>query len=191
MTHTHLTDDQIIAMCAAGTAPDADSDAGGCPSCEARRADLSGLMTDVSAAAAAEADRAFPPARVARQYARIMSRIEHHGQGGRVLAFPHAATQPIVPAHRHPVRRWIAGAAAAGLIIGMAAGHFVHELPNLRDTRQAQSATVSQQAAIPLRPGTASISDDEFLREIETAITMGPAGLRRLDALTPVAWEIP
>ena len=91
-----------------------------------------------------------------------------------------------------PIRRWVAGAAAAGLLIGMAAGHFVHELPALREPAAAPQQVVLTRSPVLPRRAASTVSDDEFLREIEYAVSSsGPAALRRIDALTPVAWEVP
>ena len=132
MKHTHLTDDQLIAMCVAGTAPS--STPGGvddCASCESRRATLDALLRDVSSAAESEADRIFTPERLARQHARILHRLGHQGQIARIIAFPHHyGHRSSMPAR--PVRRWVAGAAPAAFFVGMVAGHLAHEIPGLR-----------------------------------------------------------
>jgi hypothetical protein len=41
-----------------------------------------------------------------------------------------------------------------------------------------------------LRAVSTSLSDDEFLGEVEAAGSLGPPALRALDALTPRAWEV-
>jgi hypothetical protein len=183
MNHTHLTDDQLIAMCVAGTgAPATPGDVGGCATCESRRATLDALLRDVSNAATSEADRIFTPDRRARQHARILHRLGHQGQLARVIAFPlgygHRTSMPA-----KPVRRWVAGAAAAAFIVGVVAGH---------ELRLGQREPSMYVAAPPSGPPhtsvSAAISDDDFLREIEAAVSSGPEGLRRLDRVTPVAW---
>jgi hypothetical protein len=191
MKHTHLTDDQLIEMCMVRTDAPAALD---CPVCDERRAAVAVLLDEVSAAADDAFATAFPPDRVARQYTRILQRLEQQGRLGRVIAFPLSQARSASTLRPRPVRRWVAGAAAAGLVIGMAAGHLAHELPAFR-----RSVEPAQQAAYnrPTPPAdravaSTTIADDEFLLEIERAVgSSGPAALRRLDAVTPVAWEVP
>jgi hypothetical protein len=53
------------------------------------------------------------------------------------------------------------------------------------------AAASARPAAAPLRTAAMPPSDEEFLYEIEAAAgSPGPAMLRRIDALTPRAWEI-
>ena len=137
MKHTHLTDEQLIATCVDGTAPDGTALDGttldgtaACGECQARLASLATLLNEVNATANATADAAFPPERLARQHARILSRLVPHRQLARIIAFPHAR-HTSMPSPR-PIRRWVAGAAAAGLVVGMVAGHLAHELPGRR-----------------------------------------------------------
>ncbi|HEX5108519.1 MAG TPA: hypothetical protein VFV95_08740 [Vicinamibacterales bacterium] len=189
MKHRHLTDDQLIAMCVAGTAASAmPQDVDGCASCESRRASLDALLRDVADVATSEADRVFTPERLARQHARILHRLEHQGQIARVIAFPHQHGQRTsIPVK--PMRRWVAGAVAAAFVVGMVAGRLAHELPGLRLGEQEPSRYAAVPTAAPQQASvSASISDDDFLREIEAAVTSGPEGLRRLDRVTPVAW---
>jgi hypothetical protein len=190
MKHTHLTDDQLIAMCVAGTAPSATpGDVDGCASCASRRATFDALLHDVSSAATSEADRIFTPERLTRQHARILHRLGQQGQIARVIAFPHHyGYRTAMPAR--PMRRWVAGAAAAAFIVGMVAGHLAHEIPGLRLNAPPPSmyAAAGPPAGPPHTTASAAISDDDFLREIEAAVSSGPEGLRRLDRVTPVAW---
>jgi hypothetical protein len=189
MKHRHLTDDQLIAMCVAGTATSATpDDVDQCASCESRRASLDALLREVSDAATSEADRVFTPERLARQHARILNRLEHQGQIARVIAFPHHhGPRTSIPVK--PMRRWVAGAVAAAFVVGMVAGRLAHELPGLRLAHQEPSMYAAVPTAAPQQASvSAAISDDDFLREIEAAVSSGPEGLRRLDRVTPVAW---
>jgi hypothetical protein len=45
-------------------------------------------------------------------------------------------------------------------------------------------------SGMALRAVSTSLSDDEFLGEVEAAGNLGPPALRPLDALTPRAWEV-
>ena len=147
------------------------------------------LMDDVSAVLRAEADVVFTDERLARQRAHILRRIEEETRPGQVIAFPNA--QPARPALRaRPGMRWIAGAAAAGLLIGVAAGHLAHDLPG--GIRAVPSQAVASGGLQPtLQAVSTTVSEDEFLGQLEIAIeTTGGSALRPLDDLTPLVWEI-
>ncbi len=200
MNVNHLSDDRLIelSMLEAASAPEQQHLAA-CARCDARRARLHRLLDDVSDTATAAADAAFPPERLARQQSRILAHLQHEGRPARVIAFPagHAQHEP-VGSRARPGSRWIAAAAVAGLVVGGIAGRFGHgysfgrpggpgviiartaEPPELRAT--GTTATISEVSA--------SISDDEFLNQIEIAID-GPAAaaLQPIDDLTPRAWE--
>lgn len=193
MKDMHLTDDVLVALCLEGPASENDHHLAACPACERRLASLATMLDEVSTSAAAEADAAFPPERRARQQTRILQRLNHHASFGRVLAFPHAhAPTPSLRPHRPTrLRRWVAGAAAAGLFIGMLAGRLTHQVPALQPQAPSHAQPL-RQANVPLRAATTPLSDDEFLREVQRAMERsGPVALGRLDALTPVAWEMP
>lgn len=186
--HSHLSDDQLIELCLGGgplAAP-------GCPSCEARRADLAALLHEVSDAAVHEADAAFPAERLARQQARILQRLEQDGRPGRLIAFPGHAQEPS-PLRVRPATRWIAAAAAAAFVIGLLAGHLAHDMPG-----RAGVPTVGVVRAMDgpqpagLRAVATTFSEDEFLGQIEMASdSPGPGtALRALHDVTPRAWEV-
>lgn len=147
------------------------------------------LMDEVSAVLRAEADVVFTDERLARQRAHILRRIEEETRPGQVIAFPNA--QPARPALRaRPGMRWIAGAAAAGLLIGVAAGHLAHDLPG--GIRAVPSAADSRSGLQPtLQAVSTMMSEEEFLGQMEVAIeTTGGSALRPLHDLTPLVWEI-
>ena len=146
------------------------------------------LMDEVSAVMKAEADALFTEERLARQRAHILQRIEEETRPGRLISFPTA--QPARPALRvRPGMRWVAAAAAAGLLIGVVAGHLVHELPAAGSARPAQA--VVREAGPTLQAVSTSMSEEEFLGQLEIAIaTTGGSALRPLDDLTPLVWEV-
>jgi hypothetical protein len=146
------------------------------------------------------ADAAFPPERLARQHARIMARLQHEGRPARVIAFPagHPSHEPNVSRTR-PASRWIAAAAVGGLIVGVIAGRFGHDYSFARPAAaRVIVARTAEQSGLRA-PGTtgairelaASVSDDEFLNQIEIAIDApAAAALQPLDDLTPRAWDV-
>ena len=87
-----------------------------------------------------EADAAFTADRLHDQRDRIMRRIERHDHPAEVVAFPHQR----VPSHATavqrmlgPARRWVAGAAAAGLAAGLFLGFAMDRSSHLRAVDRA------------------------------------------------------
>lgn len=190
MRQDHLSDDRLIDVCLDGRGLAADErHLAACPACEERRARLARLLTEVSGVAAAQADAVFTDERLAKQRTRILQRIDQEARLGRVISFP--ASQGHAQSLRaRPGMRWVAGAAAAGLLIGLVAEHVAHRLPG--GPVASAPATI---AAVPqpeaLQFVAAPLSEEEFLGRIEMA-TEGTAGtaLRPLDDLTPLVWEV-
>jgi hypothetical protein len=202
MNANHLPDDRLIELCVLEAASATEQQhLSGCARCDARRVRLQRLLDDISDTASAAADAAFPPERLARQQARILAHLQHEGRPARVIAFPASQAQhdPIVSRTR-PHSRWIAGAAVAGLVIGLMAGRFGHDYTFYSLARPGVARViVARTAEQPeLRAGngtiqeiTASISEDEFLNQLEMAIDApAAAALQPLDDLTPRAWDI-
>jgi len=184
---SHLTDDRLIELCLDG-APVGDAHVAHCPACQERCTALTSLLGEVDAVAAAEADRQFPAERLARQQSRILQRVEQDGRPGRLISFP--AGQPHVPllARSRPASRWVAAAAVAGLVVGLVTGQL---LPVGQSAGSSPRMVANEAGAeIALRAVSTSLSDDEFLGQVEAAGSAGPAALRPLDAMTPRAWEV-
>src|SRR5687767_11349566 len=127
--------------------------------------EIARLLAEYSEAVTAEADAAFPAERLARQQTRILQRLEQEGRPGRVIAFPAGHAHEPPPLRARPGMRWIAGAAAAGLIIGVVAGHLTHDF----STRAPQIAAA--------RPGTSPVdgggigADPVTLRAVSTTLS--------------------
>src|SRR5688500_4344009 len=86
------------------------------------------LLDEISAVATREADAVFTSERLARQQAKILQRLEQDGRPARVIAFPGHGQDPSATRAR-PATRWIAAAAAAGVVVGLLAGHLAHDIP--------------------------------------------------------------
>jgi hypothetical protein len=192
MNRRHLTDDRLIDICmSAAVSPSDERHLARCPDCEVRRTELASLLSEIDTAATVEADAAFPADRLARQQARILARLEQSGRPGRVIAFPAAHGPDALSTRTRPMSRWVAAAAAAGLIVGLAAGHLSHDFSGIGRPTMARAAIRQQIAATTMREAAPAMTDDEFLGQIEAAIDRtGPPALRPLDALTPRAWEV-
>src|SRR5581483_12412578 len=104
----------------------------------------------------------------------------------------HADAEPSL--RTRPATRWIAAAAAAGLLIGLVAGHMTHDFSIMaRPLRPVRTiATIDPTPETPaLRAVATTISEEEFLSEIDVAIeSTGSPSLRPLDDLTPRVWEV-
>lgn len=190
MRKNHLSDDRLIDVCldTANYAAERNH-LENCPECAERSTHLNRMLTDIAAVTVAEADAAFSVDRLAKQRARILQRLEHEGRAGRVITFPGNLTQrPSLRAR--PGMRWVAGAAAAGLLIGVVAGHLAHVVdPNRWSGSPTQAGL--QPPGTTLHAVSTTLSEEEFLGMLEVAIegTTG-ASLRPLDDLTPLVWEV-
>ena len=188
---SHVSDDRLVEVCLEGAVtPAEDAHLAACDQCRVRRSRLELMLREMTHAAVADTDAVFTPARLATQQTRILQRIELDGRPGRVIAFPAAQAPELRPLRTRPAARWIAGAAAAGLAIGLLAGHLAHDLPTIgRPARATQLARSSASRlttqAVPTVVN-ASINDEQLLGEIENALE-GPqlAVLRALHDLTP------
>jgi hypothetical protein len=160
----------------------------GCGQC---RSEYDALAEVVLAArdAAAEADGHFPAERLAAQQAQILRRLENAERPARVLPFP-PSTRPF-PGVRTGARRWIAAAAAAGLLTGIVAGRtfdFGSSWSSATLTQPEAEKIAHQRSQKPvLTSGTsATLNDERLLGEIEAALVEPRVDeLRALDALTP------
>jgi hypothetical protein len=163
-----------------------------CPTCRARFAELSGWLQGVQIDATAEADEHFSPERLAAQHALIFRRLEAAERPARVIAFPRFA-QPLTSRTSH-ASRWIAAAAAAGLIVGVGVG----QLMDLRHpfTPQPQAMTARARVTGPGTRGGVELGgsplndtrDAAFLSELDASLSRaGVPELRALDAFTPRA----
>ncbi len=165
----------------------------GCVACRARFADFSAWLESIRVDAITQADESFSAERLAAQQAQIFRRLEAAGRPARVIAFPRFA-QPLTSRTSH-VSRWIAAAAAAGLIVGVGVG----QMMDLRHSLVAPNASAVQ-ARVANAPGSAgrdarvqtvsAIGDEAFLSELDASLSRTAVPeLRALDAFTPRAGD--
>lgn len=165
----------------------------GCPTCRARFAELSSWLDALRLDARAEADESFSSERLAAQHAQIFRRLEAAERPARVIAFPRFA-QPLTSRTSH-ASRWIAAAAAAGLIVGVGVG----QLMDLRHSLSTQPRTQARVAPVTMARGpdpriqSVSVTRDEaFLSELDASLSRAAVPeLRALDAFTPRAGDLP
>lgn len=181
---SHVSDERLVEVCFDRTATTAEeAHLTACDRCSARRSRLELMLREMSDAAAAEADAAFPDERLASQHAKILTRIEQDGRPARVITFPASHASDVRPLRNRPAARWIAGAAAAGLAIGLLAGHLAHDLPSFGRPPAVRATAPTPAPAIRSASGT--LNDEQMLVEIESALDGPPQFLRALHDLTP------
>ena len=187
MSRGHLDERALAAAWADGRVegtPPAHPHLAACPACRARLAELSAWLEDVRVDASAEADAAFPAERLAAQHAYIVRRLEAAGRPARVIAFPKLAGP--IASSTSPVRRWVASAAAAGLIAGIGLGNYM----DLRHTLLRPSVAVTPDPVLLGSNGT--ISDEELMWHLEQlGASSIPEELTAFDSLTPRARDYP
>ena len=193
MTRHHLTDTELLGLhFDRRSAGDAVDHVSACATCRARGKAVAELLDDVDRATVSETDALFGPEALARQQARIISRVAHECRSARIISFP-AASQP--PArHARTGTRWVAAAVAAGVILGIVGEHVTHRItrtPYQGRSFQTPEARLAIQPVRAVTVRTVSASDDEFYGQVELAFgSAAPATLRSLDALTPRASDV-
>lgn len=169
---------------------------GECAECADALARLTAEADTLRELACAEVDRLFDDSKLEAQRARILDRIAHVGQAARIIAFPRRTREVAMPVARGS-RRWVSVAAAAGLIIGLVTGQFLHFVPQgaaLRNEGASIQAATPPQSGPTYRQastGVPLLSDDELLEEVERLLEeRRTQSLRAIDALTPTAGEL-
>ena len=119
---------------------------GVCTACRTRFDLFSECLDELRDDAAAQADELFPAERLAVQHAQIFRRIEASERPARVIAFPRFRRRSR-PRTSH-ASRWIAAAAAAGLIVGVGVGQVM-------DLRHIGSVSPAPYPGAPVGTATA------------------------------------
>jgi hypothetical protein len=162
-----------------------------CAECRVRYAAFTSWADSMREDTQAEADLAFPPERLKAQQAAIARRLEVLERPARVIAFPRH-TGP--SATRHPLgQRWIAAAAAAGLIVGIGLGQIWNFRPQApvdsfvgapQSMARAQESGRNTAGRITPVSAVATLSDeDESLFEPLPSPRID--ALNALDTITP------
>jgi hypothetical protein len=162
-----------------------------CGACRARFTEFSAWLENIRVDAVTEADQHFSAERLAAQQAQIFRRLEASERPARVIAFPRFA-QPLTSRSSH-ASRWIAAAAAAGLIIGVGVGQLMdlrHSLTVAPATQARAAAAPNSETRTPRLASVGSTRDEAFLSELELSISRDAVPeLRALDAFTPRAGD--
>lgn len=204
-TNPHLDDDALAELWTdrlthgpEGTGRPADSHLHGCAECRTRYSAFAAWLEDLRVDATAEADQALSPERLAAQQSQILRRLEALDHPGRVIAFPKSA--PATAATVSRPQRWIAAAAAAGLIVGLGLGQ-VFEFRRAATTADARPQPEQQIIArggpagqdvtmgMGVQPAS-QLSDENVLDDYAPSPTgpvRVPDSLQYLNAVTPGA----
>lgn len=197
LLNPHLDDDDCAdvwsARLALGTQESdrpAESHLRKCAQCRARYSDFTSWIDSLRTDAHYEADEAFTRERLTTQQAQIFRRLESLEHPARIIAFPRFARP--VSVQPGGGRRWIAAAAAVGLITGVGLGQMM-DFP--RSSRQPDQFVQNRPAPSPTEPArtpqpASTDSDDEtFLYEPEVTTSQArvPDSLQYLNAITPGA----
>ena len=166
-----------------------------CHDCAARYRDFAAVMDRLRTNADAETDLAFDAERLRVQQQQIQRRLEHLGQVARVLSFPVRVGRRVSATAARVAPRWIAGAAAAGLFVGVAAGriydlnHPMWQPPPV--VNSAPQLVVLDHQAVRSEPVIADMvdmADDDvtFMSELEMSLEhQRTRELISLDEMTP------
>jgi hypothetical protein len=157
-----------------------------CAHCRARYVALASWADGLRTDAHAEADEAFSRERLAAQQSQIFRRLEAMERPARVIAFPRLGRAAI--SGRSGAQRWIGAAAAAGLLVGLAAGQLLNLPLPLTGGRSRVIETPVTQGAPSVRstvaPTPVAFSDDELFDEVDARRPPARA-LEAIDAMTP------
>lgn len=190
MIRNRHRDDAALAEIWAGSVasgePAVDSHLRACAACRSRYESFCAWADSLRAEATAEADAAFPADRLAAQQAQIFRRLEALERPARVIAFP-GFSQPVTSTPSIAYR-WIAGAAAAGLVLGVALGQWMdlsHRFAS--DPSETTLITSASRPAEGRLQTVSAVTDEALLSDLEASAAMHPPvdPLRAIDTLTP------
>ena len=164
-----------------------------CDHCAARYEEIAAFLDNLAANVSADFDTVFTAERLLAQRQKVsrrLSRLLGLDPRARVLRFPSSGAR--LPRTGARARRWMAAAAVACLVLGVAAGRLIPFPPASRDQPAAASgppnpAVVATDLGEPAGYG----AEDDLLTEIEAALgNPGIYELRAIDAMTPRIREV-
>jgi anti-sigma factor RsiW len=197
MDRFHPADDRLIALYFGDEQASADDRRAvrqhlhGCETCTWRYTELTAPLERLRQDAAGEADEVFTAARLDAQRERILDRISQ-APASRVIPFPAPGTHVDRSGVRRPLTRWVAAAAAAGLLVGITGGRLLQIGAGAPTSAPPVARTVI--SALPssgvvsdsLSLSAAIERDEALMNEIEQAVfSQRITALSALDELTP------
>ena len=195
LLNPHLDDDDFADVWTARAAlgvPESDRPAEGhlrrCPDCRTRYGSFASWLDGLRVDAQLEAEELVSRERLAAQQTQIFRRLEALEHPARVIAFPRF-TSPVASRAGGP-RRWVAAAAAVGLITGVGLGR-LFDYPTGRPSPDRYVERPVARAVTPtieLQPAS-HINDEAFVSgpEVTVSQVLVPDSLQYLNAITPSA----
>ena len=204
-THRHLGDERLLARLYAPveareetgqTSAAWDAHLDECLTCTERLAEMKTFLHNITKENEQAFEEAFPVERLAAQRARILrrlSKVSEQRRPARILRFPAIAGPALATVHA--ARRWLGAAAAAGLLLGLSIGQFVHLHPRSELADQSPPPAVvsedTSSASPAQRPLPVSVDDEAFMDEVELVLSNPQVQeLSTLDAITPRIREV-
>ena len=203
----HLSEDRLVALAldapvveASDNPHETDRHVERCAQCAARLQEMAAFVGGLSATVQADVEDRFSAEHLSAQRDRIRRRLERlvgRHSSAKVLVFPGSGR----PATSAPfiVRRWLAVAAAAGILIGVTLGQFIDLVPGALPAGTMRSDPPAAEPFVTARAGDAAdgMSSDDldeiFLEQLELDLTLQRvrvSELRAFDELTPRVQEI-
>lgn len=166
-----------------------------CGPCGSRYAKMAKFMEALRSESEADADAVFTPERLQAQRQQIARRLEHVGRSAHVISFPESSAQrAMTTLVSRTAPRWLAAAAAAGLLVGVALTASYEKGWQTRVVRQqiAQEAAGPRPNRIaPARGHSEALADEAFLSDLEVSLERPHTReLLAFDALTPHVREV-
>ena len=172
-----------------GVAPAEHAHLQACVECRLRFASFSNWMQELRTDAVGEAEEVISTDRLAVQQTQILRRLVAAERPARVIAFPRYSAGYV---RQSPIRRWVAAAAAAGLITGVGLGQmfnfrFPTASPSGFSTDRITQTTPRSLPGPVAVPAIASLNEEGLLADLEEAATPRYEALRAYDTFTPRA----
>lgn len=185
---THLSEESLLELHALRSAGDHRqaarylSHVRTCERCRTALAELESALAAIASDVRLAADQLITADRLERQVQAVARKID--AQPGRVLRFP---TPTPVARSRPPSHRWVAMAAASGLVFGLAAGRLLGPAGTPGPSRLGGWAPPPAAGTPAVVAQPARYPDDEYLLvEVDAALAQSRArAFRTLDDLTP------
>ena len=216
----HLSENRLVALALDRTIETADISAASrrgrshlrsCEQCKRRYLELISQTTALSDGASVGFETIFTPSHLQKQRSRIARRLATlvgTEAPARVLAFPFCAGPlPRVDWTHRQAKLWIPTAVALGLVLGIAAGQFVHVHPSdtpdttlaIAPVDNSNHLDMTGTVELPLVASDTSsaptltldgfdrvMNDEDFLGKLDLALTsVQVSELESIDALTP------
>jgi hypothetical protein len=159
-----------------------------CPECARRYEAIMQSLVDLREEARAEADEVFSSERLEGQRTQILDRLAHAFNPARVLPFPSRTTSYFTRATTSQVHRWVAVAAAAGLLVGVGLGRMSGVVTSRPvETRLTRPAVTAPRQPLPgplVQTAQQRLNDEDLLSQADRPPRLGQ-DYETLDALTP------